>query len=364
MATMSAQVNHTPRCCFPLGSPLRWCGMQRAVTHRFSQVSLMFSARGGFGPAVAAAGGELFFDHPSSGPARCAGGNHRSEQRFPPSTGARTREHLRPSHHSPRSCGSERVAGGRRQIGGQLTAQDRCRPLRTAPRRPAGPPILRIRRATRPGPALPAGSSPSLTPCVKGPVASTRACPFPASSRGIGSRSGRRSVAGTPGHLIARGFRLILRRPTPERSRGSSSPSIPSSSCAGTPSRRHLVRGCVSISAPLWRVLPRAETSIPGWRREQPEINREPEATVPVRRECSHINRQRRRTAEEPVMTTTEYLLNIGILALVLATNLGTQDADLAPPDGAGSARRAGRVQLPAPDAHRSATTWSSSWPD
>jgi hypothetical protein len=30
-------------CCFASGSPLRWCGTQRAVTHRFSQVSGMFN---------------------------------------------------------------------------------------------------------------------------------------------------------------------------------------------------------------------------------------------------------------------------------------------------------------------------------
>jgi hypothetical protein len=43
MTWMSAQANHTPRCCLPWGSPLRWCGMQRAVTHRFNHVSGMFS---------------------------------------------------------------------------------------------------------------------------------------------------------------------------------------------------------------------------------------------------------------------------------------------------------------------------------
>jgi hypothetical protein len=43
MARMSAQVNHTPRCCLPSGPAMRWCGIHRAVTQRFSQVSLMFS---------------------------------------------------------------------------------------------------------------------------------------------------------------------------------------------------------------------------------------------------------------------------------------------------------------------------------
>jgi hypothetical protein len=43
IAQMSARVNPTPRCWTPSGLPLRRCGMQRAVTHLLSQVSLMFS---------------------------------------------------------------------------------------------------------------------------------------------------------------------------------------------------------------------------------------------------------------------------------------------------------------------------------